>query len=381
MNGDQHPVRVGIIGLGLIAQVAHLPALKALRGEVEVSHLCDVSEGLAATIAADGWPAAKVTTDWTELVSADLDAVVVCTPGSHGRIAEAFLAAGKHVLAEKPLCLSRAACQQLMDVAAANSSVLQVGYMKVHEPMVQAANEACSTIGSLRHVRITVVHPADDPQVSHLTLHRGDATDQDEIARSRAYEDAEVVDAIGHPPESLRNLYTDLLHGSIIHQIALLRGLVGATPTSWSSVLASPFSVADGGTEPPSIQATTQLDDGLTVSLSWNWAPGYPTYREEAEIIGADGSIHLTLSPPYAYEPPRLTVVTGSEGEQHTSVVAAGHVDGFRHQMRAFIDAINSGGQVRANGGDALDDVISLQSMLATIASGVGVRLGGEAMA
>lgn len=381
MSVDQNRVRVGVVGLGLIAQVAHLPALRALRADVEVSHLCDLSEGLAATIAAEGWPDARVTTDWTELVSADLDAVVVCTPGSHGRLAGAFLAAGKHVLAEKPLCLSRAACQELVEIAEASSAVLQVGYMKVHEPMVQAATQACNAIGSLRHVRITVMHPADDPQVSHLTLHRGRATHSDEITRSRAYEDAEVTDAIGHAPESLRTLYTDVMHGSIIHQMALLRGLVGATPTSWRSVIASPYCSTDSGDEPPSIQALTQLDDGPTVSLSWNWTPGYPTYREEAELIGANGSAHLTLSPPYAYEPPQLRVVTESEGRQHTSVVTAGHIDGFRHQMRAFIDSIARGGVVRASGRDALSDVISLQAMLATIASDSGVRLGGEAVA
>ena len=103
-----NPPRVAVIGLGLIAQVAHLPALMALRDRVVVSHLCDVSGELASTIRLNGWPDAKITTDWAELLSADIDAVIVCTPGSHGRIAGALLDAGKHVLAEKPLCLSQA---------------------------------------------------------------------------------------------------------------------------------------------------------------------------------------------------------------------------------------------------------------------------------
>lgn len=369
---------MGVIGLGLIAQVAHLPALKARRDDVEVTHLCDISSSLAATIRSNGWPDAKVTTDWTELLSADLDAVIICTPGSHGRIANAFLSAGKHVLAEKPLCVSAAACEDLRDVARANDVVLQVGYMKVHEPMVKAAADARSTIGALRHVRITVMHPADEPQTSHLTLDTGVADDLEEIARSVAYEDAEVVTAIGQPPTALRKLYTDVLQGSVVHQFALLRGLVGSVPETWDSVLTSPLTLGSLD-EPPSIQAQGQLADGTAVSLSWNWVPGYPKYREEAEVIGSNGSLHLTLSPPYAYEPPRLTVITNCEAGECSTEMTAGHIDAFERQMQDFIRAIATGGPAMATADDALADVRSMQSLLSNVAAGLGVQLEGEA--
>jgi len=373
--------RIGLIGLGLIAQVAHLPALAALSDRVVVSHLCDISPGLASTIRLAGWPQAEITTDWTDLLTADLDAVIVCTPGSHGQIAAAMLEAGKHVLAEKPLCLSRAAAGALDAAAEKSDVVLQVGYMKVHEPMVREMAATLGTIGNARHIRITVFHPDDEPQVGHLRLHRGGPVASRALDDARAYEDVETRRAIGDVPGSVRALYTDVLHGSVVHQLALLRAIVGSVPRSWDSVSARPMSVADGLSEPPCIQATAQLGEELTVTLSWNWVPGYPSYREEVEIIGSSGSMNLTLSPPYAHERPVLTTHLPSGTNRQVVSTSSGHVDAFRHQMAAFVDAINGEGTARATAEHALADIVSIQSLTALAASDIGIAIGGESAA
>lgn len=374
------PPRIAVIGLGLIAQAAHLPALRSLGDRVVVTHLCDLAGDLAAGVAATGWGDARVTTDWREIADADVDAVVICTPGSHGRIAEACLAAGKHVLAEKPLSLSLAETDRLRTAAATTGTVLQVGYMKAHEPMVRAAAERLAEIGPLRHVRITVMHPADEPQVAHLRLLRG-RSDPDalEIDAAHRHEAAETARALGEVPGSIAAFYTDVLNGSVVHQLSLLRALVGQVPATWSSALVAPLTAGDRLDEPPCIQAIAPLDDDTTVALSWNWVPDQPTYREFAELIGTSGSMHLTLSPPYTYEPPMLTVRRGSGDGEVVASTTGPPIDAFRHQMAAFVDAIEGSSEVVATADHARADIRSMMSLTALAANGIGVSVGGEA--
>ncbi|MEY4170927.1 MAG: hypothetical protein RLZ94_2000, partial [Actinomycetota bacterium] len=46
------PIRVGLVGLGLISQAVHLPNLETLRADFTVTAVCDASAPLAAEVAA-----------------------------------------------------------------------------------------------------------------------------------------------------------------------------------------------------------------------------------------------------------------------------------------------------------------------------------------
>jgi predicted dehydrogenase len=64
-----------------------------------------------------------------EEVMFDLDAVVIATlPSSHVPLAEQALAAGLHVLVEKPLALTTDGCRSLISAADATDAVLMVGH-------------------------------------------------------------------------------------------------------------------------------------------------------------------------------------------------------------------------------------------------------------
>src|SRR5918911_1446531 len=71
-----------------------------------------------------------------------VDAVVVAThPTSHARLGLQALAAGKHVLVEKPLATTAADAEALVEAADGAQSVLMVGHTFEHNPAVWAMRE------------------------------------------------------------------------------------------------------------------------------------------------------------------------------------------------------------------------------------------------
>ncbi len=110
-------LRVGIVGAGAIAQIAHMPVLRKLKGASVVA-ICDndgaKARALATRIGIGGWY-----TDVEELLEfGKVDAVVICTPNHlHEPHILSALAAGAHVLAERPLALTAAGVARVLKAA------------------------------------------------------------------------------------------------------------------------------------------------------------------------------------------------------------------------------------------------------------------------
>ncbi|MEE1926954.1 Gfo/Idh/MocA family oxidoreductase [Streptomyces sp. TRM 70351] len=107
-----------------------------------------------------GWAAAE--TDWRALIARDdVHLVDICTPGdSHAEIAIAALAAGKHVLCEKPLANSVAEAEAMAaaaESAHARGQVAMVGFNYRRVPALALARRlvAEGRLGDLRHLRLT----------------------------------------------------------------------------------------------------------------------------------------------------------------------------------------------------------------------------------
>jgi predicted dehydrogenase len=108
------PVRLAVVGLGAIAQTAHLPVLSKMRG-VQLAALCD-NDGPKARALAQRFNAHDVTTDIEELLEIpDLDAVIITTPNHlHEVHVLSALRAGTHVLCERPLGLNARAVERIL---------------------------------------------------------------------------------------------------------------------------------------------------------------------------------------------------------------------------------------------------------------------------
>jgi predicted dehydrogenase len=112
----------------------------------------------AAAAARLGWAASS--TDWRSVVERDdIDLVDICTPGdSHAEIAIAALAAGKHVLCEKPLGNSLAQASAMAEAARSARAVgarSMIGFNYRRVPALALAAELIreGRVGEIRHVR------------------------------------------------------------------------------------------------------------------------------------------------------------------------------------------------------------------------------------
>jgi predicted dehydrogenase len=130
-------LRVGLIGCGGIAPV-HLSSYRQ-DGRVSVVAVADVDEQRAAALAAQS--SAAPYTDYQQMLAEQrLDAVSVLTPPAfHREIAETALAAGVHVLAEKPLATTAADAQAMAEAAQRAGRLLLVAQChRFHEPVRRA---------------------------------------------------------------------------------------------------------------------------------------------------------------------------------------------------------------------------------------------------
>ena len=111
-------VRIGVVGAGAIAQVAHLPVLSKMRGAQLVA-VCD-NDTVKARQLADRFGVPDAFADLEELLEFDeLDAVVVATPNHlHEPHVLSALRARVHVLCERPLALTARGVERILAAAA-----------------------------------------------------------------------------------------------------------------------------------------------------------------------------------------------------------------------------------------------------------------------
>ena len=120
-------IRLGLVGAGAIAQLAHLPVLSRIRGAQLVA-ICD-NDGPKAGALAQRLGVPDVFTDIDELLDFDeLDAVVIATPNHlHEPHAMRALKSRVHVLCERPLSLTTSGVQRILTEAAKVDRKVVVG--------------------------------------------------------------------------------------------------------------------------------------------------------------------------------------------------------------------------------------------------------------
>ena len=373
VDASPRPIRIAILGAGIIAQSIHIPTIR--RAGLELTTVCDLSPSrVGELIHRLGVRGTVVPED--VFSDPNVDAVLIATPGSHAELTKAALESNKHVLAEKPLALTLFEIDELERLAARVGKVVQVGYMKMYDPLTQRVRAELSDLNNVRLVRVTVSHPDDFPQIQHLRMTPPIRdTDPERIRLANEYENRMSRIALGDASDSLLRYYRDVLNGSVVHELSMLRAVGLPVPTEW---VAEAFPTLDGP-EPASLLATAKVGDSRYV-ISWNWLPDYPEYDEELKVLAANGRVEYHLARPYLLEErSRLRVERNTGTERRDTTYVEAFETGFLRQLDAFALAIREGGPVIANLAGVKEDLVSLQALAKAIAMANGSPIITEA--
>ncbi|XVU27032.1 Gfo/Idh/MocA family protein [Actinoplanes sp. CA-054009] len=368
-------LRVGMVGYAFMG-AAHSQAWRT------VNHAFDLplsarmtavagrsADAVAAAAAKLGW--AEHTTDWRSLIDRDdIDLIDICTPGdTHREIALAALAAGKHVLCEKPLANTVAEAQEMAAAAAQARGVFAMcGFNYRRVPAVALMRELVTAgrIGQLHHVRATylqdwIVDP-EFPLVWRL---------QKEVAGSGALGDigAHIVDL------------TQFVTGQSIAAVsALTETFVKSRPLPSASAGLSASGSSSYGevTVDDAALFLARLDGGAVATYE---ATRFATGRKNALRVELNGSLGSLV---FDFE--RMNELAFYDGalpseEQGFSTILvtephhpymsawwpAGHGIGyehtFTHEVRDLIEAIATGTQPTPSFADALQVQLVLDAV------------------
>ncbi|MFF5082382.1 Gfo/Idh/MocA family protein [Actinoplanes sp. NPDC000266] len=368
-------LRVGMVGYAFMG-AAHSQAWRTVNHAFDLplsARMTAVAgrseDAVAAAAAKLGW--AEHTTDWRSLIDRDdIDLIDICTPGdTHREIALAALAAGKHVLCEKPLANTVAEAQEMAAAAAQARGVFAMcGFNYRRVPAVALMRElvAAGRIGKLHHVRATylqdwIVDP-EFPLVWRL---------QKDVAGSGALGDigAHIVDL------------TQFVTGQSIAAVsALTETFVKSRPLPSASAGLSASGTSSYGevTVDDAALFLARLDGGAVATYE---ATRFATGRKNALRVELNGSLGSLV---FDFE--RMNELAFYDGalpaeEQGFSTILvtepnhpymsawwpAGHGIGyehtFTHEVRDLIEAIAAGTQPTPSFADALQVQLVLDAV------------------
>ena len=140
--GEKRPagveLKVGVIGCG--AMGSNLARNCAALAGAKISATADVEEKRARQLAEE--LNAECFRDYRELLGGAVDAVIVAVPNLlHAEVSATAAKAGKHVFCEKPMALSVAECDAMIEAARRRGVALMIGQSERYDPVFAKAKE------------------------------------------------------------------------------------------------------------------------------------------------------------------------------------------------------------------------------------------------
>ncbi len=159
-------VKVGMIGAGQIAY-NHCRAVNS-HPQGRVVAVADPNAERAEQLKAE-FELEKTCAGAKELIAdPEIDAVCIAVPNKfHAPLSEAALAAGKHVLLDKPFALNRAEAQRVLEAAQKSGKVFLLGMNFRYLPAVQAIRRStrAGTLGEVYHAKATLMRHRAIPKL------------------------------------------------------------------------------------------------------------------------------------------------------------------------------------------------------------------------
>ena len=300
-------LKVGVIGLGEVAQVVHLPVLAALPQLFSVESGCDISPRLLTQVG-DRFGIRRRYADAAELVAAGgIDAVLVLNSDEyHAESVVDALDHGLHVLVEKPMCLAPREAEAIIAARDRSGCTVMVGYMRRFAPAFLDAVERLPSLGRINFARVHDVIGHNRliiDQTSYVV--RPDDLDRSVLEQRWDRGRRLVADAIGDVPPALASAYR-LLCGLGSHDLSAMRELLGPpagvhAARQWR----------DGGF------LAALLDDGDYVVCYETGVDDQLRFDAHLEVYGDLASLRVQYDTPYVRHLPTTLVIEESDGRRH----------------------------------------------------------------
>lgn len=339
-------IRVGLIGLGEVAQLMHLPLL-ADDARYRIVAVNDVSPSLTAHVAQRYGARAHADAD-ALLNDKEVDAVFILTPDHlHADLLARSLDADKHVFIEKPVCLNVEQLLPLLPRANDYKKTIFVGYMRRYARPFLELKKRMPALSEVQHVRVRdliceapffvaqtrpVFKPNDVPQA---VIDEGRARTQT-MLRAVVGADAPAAVVRGY----------QVLTGLSSHSFSAMRELLGT----------------------PRVFAARQRNGGEAIAVLFDYGHFTAVYEAVTNHIARFDSgidvlcdramFRINYDTPYVrHLPTRLEITRSGDHETTTETIGPFHEDPFRSELDAFHDAVVNGAPVKTTLEDSLDDL------------------------
>lgn len=349
-------LRIGIVGCGEVTQLLHLPTLNQLSDLFEVTALCDVSQSVRNQVG-DAWGVKKRLSDYHELVTLDtVDAVLIATPNAyHAETVLAAIDAGKHILIEKPMCMTLAENDAIIAAQEKAGVIIQVGTMRRYAP---AFIEACRLVAEMPEIRLARVHDVIGSNAQFIgptsKVFRADDIPASMIQATKALELSKIQEAIGDVPNDVQSAYKILL-GLSTHDISAMRELIGV-----------PRRVLNATQRQGGLYQTATFDYGDFVCLFETGIDNIPRFDAFLEVYGRDQVVRVDYNTPYVRNLPIRLTVTKTTDSKNTiqEVIHPGWGDAFVDEWRAFYDNVTQARMPKSSPADFRHDLELFQQMI-----------------
>jgi predicted dehydrogenase len=344
-RNDERQLKVGILGCGPIAQFAHLESVAKARN-CALHAICDVAEDLVQRIG-DTWQPARRYHDYAAMLAdPELEAVIIATSDPfHVPASLQALAAGKHVLCEKPMATSVEDAEALAAGVKTSGRLLQIGHMLRFDAGLEAGQAFAS--GAMGEQLAFKAWYCDSTHRYTMT----DAVQPLPILSGLAKKPSEN-------PKADKRRYFMLAHGC--HLVDLARWYCGEI-VEVDARLTEKFGAYSWFVDVTFANGCQGHLD-LTIGVRMDWHEGLTLYGEH-------GSVNAKIYNPWYYKSSDVDIFHEADATTRRPLGADGHF--YRRQLEGFAGSVLTGTPLR--GADAADGVASVRAM-AAIARSVETR-------
>lgn len=157
-----NPIKIGIIGLGAIGTRLMKEINSDYQEKIIITAICDANQGLAEKVAKDFGINHSYTSHSQLLGEADVDIIYIAVPPKyHEQVALDTIAAGKHILCEKPLANSLEQAKAMVNAANSSSIIHMMNFPLNYQPQMYKMMSLIESgyIGKIRRIDLVVHFP------------------------------------------------------------------------------------------------------------------------------------------------------------------------------------------------------------------------------